>query len=279
MKKIVSLIVSHEIQNLPIFLKTIGIKEGKTNISFSSNSSDYLWLHNIRGNGKLIIENNIHMISEDSCIFISAGVPFKFSCTQQISKIHFITFNGNYLSSLIKIFNIKKISILEAQNTIHLEMLFNELLSLAGCNRNEKEIMCSSLLYNFIIELSIYAKHSSLKNAKYKKLSPVLNYINNNYNMPITLTDMASVISVTSQHLCRLFKETYKMRPFEYLNKLRIQKAKELLISNKDITLKEICKITGYNNISYFCSQFKQFEGTTPHKFKTFYSSPKSQII
>ena len=57
------------------------------------------------------------------------------------------------------------------------------------------------------------------------------------------------------------------MRPFEYLAKRRIQKAKLMLVQDK-YTVNEIAQIVGYNDCSYFCSVFKKHEGISPAEFR-----------
>jgi AraC-like DNA-binding protein len=106
------------------------------------------------------------------------------------------------------------------------------------------------------------------RNVKYLQLQPLLMFIEDHFNKSIALNDMAAITGVTPQHLCRLFKQSFNMRPFEYLTRYRLQKAKEILVSPENPALKEVASITGYNDTSYFCSVFRQYEGMTPVEFK-----------
>ena len=74
-------------------------------------------------------------------------------------------------------------------------------------------------------------------------------------------------IVILSDGLCRLFKDCYRMRPFEYLAKVRIGQAKIMLAQEK-YTVNEIAQIVGYNDCSYFCSVFKKHEGISPAEFR-----------
>jgi len=82
---------------------------------------------------------------------------------------------------------------------------------------------------------------------------------------------MAESIDVSPQYLCRLFSNILRMRPFEYLTKFRIQKAKELLLGDCNIQISEVSKKIGYNDLSYFCALFKKFEGITPMEYRKVY--------
>ena len=103
--------------------------------------------------------------------------------------------------------------------------------------------------------------------AKLNQLKPVINYIDTNYYKELTLVELAELIDLSPQYLCRLFKDCYAMRPFEYLAKRRIQKAKLMLVQDK-YTVNEIAQIVGYNDCSYFCSVFKKHEGISPAEFR-----------
>jgi YesN/AraC family two-component response regulator len=53
----------------------------------------------------------------------------------------------------------------------------------------------------------------------------------------------------------------------DYLNKVRIDKSKELLTST-DMSILDIALYTGYEDQSYFTKVFKKYTDTTPHKYR-----------
>ena len=114
------------------------------------------------------------------------------------------------------------------------------------------------------INESTYQLKPFIKN----QLQTVTEYIENHYGICITLEDLSSIINVTPQHLCRLFKQAYNMRPFEYVTRYRLKCAKELLLNSNDYTVKTIAEMVGYNDTSYFCDTFKEYEGCSPLEFK-----------
>jgi len=95
----------------------------------------------------------------------------------------------------------------------------------------------------------------------------LLSYINQNYNKNLSLDELSKQVDMSKFYLCRLFKESLKMSPVEYINKVRIDKAMELLI-NTDMSISEIAFECGFNNISYFIKVFRKYMHTTPLKFR-----------
>ena len=68
--------------------------------------------------------------------------------------------------------------------------------------------------------------------------------------------------------VCRFFKTATGLTIFEYLNKIKIDYACQLLL-NTDQNIVDISYDCGFNNLSHFNKQFRKFIGTTPTQFRT----------
>lgn len=99
-------------------------------------------------------------------------------------------------------------------------------------------------------------------------INNLLLYINEHYSENITLQQCSQNLYITSQYLSRIFKNTTGMNFNKYLNKLRIEKSKELL-TDSDMSIQEIALKTGYNNVNNFYAQFKALTGITPSRFQS----------
>lgn len=94
-----------------------------------------------------------------------------------------------------------------------------------------------------------------------------VNYMKQNYSYPLTLEQIADRVGYTRTYFSRTFKKEMGCGFSDYLNKLRIDKSKELLI-NDDIPTAEISGIVGFCDQSYFCKVFRGITGMTPDKYK-----------
>jgi YesN/AraC family two-component response regulator len=128
-------------------------------------------------------------------------------------------------------------------------------------------------LYSFLIELKhcVASQNTRSISSDYKRLEPLLAYIEEKFHKEMTLEEMAGVIEASPQYLCRLFKYSMQMTPIAYLTRFRLQKAKEILLGPKAVSVSETARSVGYRDTSYFCSVFKQHEGTTPLEFRKYY--------
>lgn len=106
------------------------------------------------------------------------------------------------------------------------------------------------------------------KTMKYKSIiKSVLQYVEENYQKDISLSEMASIVYVTPNYLSRIFKEEMNINFIDWLNQLRIEKAKALLLEAGSKTY-EVAHKVGYGDYKYFSYIFKKITGCTPKEYK-----------
>lgn len=92
-------------------------------------------------------------------------------------------------------------------------------------------------------------------------------YIDENFRDNIDRSDVAAVTFVTPNYLSKLFKNSLNMNLREYINQLRIEEAKRLLLSTS-MSVSEIASYVGYYNISYFSTVFHKLVGVSPFDWR-----------
>lgn len=96
----------------------------------------------------------------------------------------------------------------------------------------------------------------------------VMDYIKKNYlNPAISLEYVAEYINLNPSYLGKIFKEGTGIHFTEYVNKLRLDTAKELLASTNE-SINHISTLVGFNSTTYFVTCFKKYTGLTPAKFR-----------
>lgn len=88
-----------------------------------------------------------------------------------------------------------------------------------------------------------------------------------NYGQPITLTDAAETIPVSSGYLSTVFRKEYGMNYTDFLIQLRTEKAKVLLAAGND-KLADIAVKCGFNDHAYFTRTFKKMTGVSPNDYR-----------
>ncbi|AET70172.1 adenosine deaminase [Desulfosporosinus orientis DSM 765] len=90
---------------------------------------------------------------------------------------------------------------------------------------------------------------------------------NATYNMQANLDYVSRQLGVSINHLIKLFKQHTEFTPIQYITKIRVDKAKELL-KQGDISILEIALATGFKSLSNFYKCFKDKTGYTPCEYK-----------
>ncbi len=102
---------------------------------------------------------------------------------------------------------------------------------------------------------------------KSKPLFQALEIIQSSFTQGISLAGIAEECGVSERYLRKLFSSRLHVSYTEYVNELRINKAKELLHNTKQ-SVKEVAYVCGFNSVEYFGRVFKQYTGTSPGNYQ-----------
>ncbi|AOY75687.1 response regulator transcription factor [Clostridium formicaceticum] len=92
-------------------------------------------------------------------------------------------------------------------------------------------------------------------------------YIQAHYHEKVQLQDVANYAGLSSTYFSKFFKQKTGINFSNYLNQVRLHKAKELM-KNPNLTLNEISYRVGYEDLSYFSIVFQRYEGMTPTNYR-----------
>lgn len=107
-------------------------------------------------------------------------------------------------------------------------------------------------------------------NSHQKKISHILKaleFISLNYNQPIAIAQLAQLCNLNEIYFCTLFKRLVGATPIVYTNKLRCEKAANLL-ENTDLEISVIARQVGIGDANYFSRTFKKYMGISPTTYK-----------
>lgn len=110
-----------------------------------------------------------------------------------------------------------------------------------------------------------------LDNSQSKKRSitqSIIHYIDENYHLDISLGDVAAHFCLSEGHIGRLLKNDMNISFKQYLNERRIEVAKELLLSDKNLSVGEVATMVGCNSAMTFIRMFKKYTGISPGEYK-----------
>lgn len=92
-------------------------------------------------------------------------------------------------------------------------------------------------------------------------------YIRLHYSADISLSDISSQVNLSPVYFSKLFKQETKMNFIDYLNQVRIARAKEMLVKTSE-PINELAMDCGFPNPKYFSKLFKKTVGITPKDYR-----------
>jgi AraC family transcriptional regulator len=102
-----------------------------------------------------------------------------------------------------------------------------------------------------------------------KIANDVMNYIYQYIDTDINIDDLSIELKTSKFHLHRIFKDEFGKNIYESIKSIRLQKASNLLITNKYSTITNIANMTGYSSQTSFLRAFKERFSMTPKMWKS----------
>ncbi|RCX18683.1 helix-turn-helix protein [Fontibacillus phaseoli] len=110
-----------------------------------------------------------------------------------------------------------------------------------------------------------------------EQVKEAIHYVENHLDQGFGLREVAEHIHLNPSYFSVLFKEQMQMTFIEYVTRLRIQKAKELLLQTR-LPVAEIAERVGYQTTKYFNKVFKEYEGHSPGLYRNEIKSQAPEV-
>lgn len=120
--------------------------------------------------------------------------------------------------------------------------------------------------------LVIITEHAELRPGtaeyltKVERLAPTLAYLKENFARPIDLSVLAQMAGLSPSRFHAVFEDTLGQPPGRYLQKLRLQRARQMLLGNASVG--EIATASGYQDVFHFSRIFKKHFNVSPSHYR-----------
>lgn len=96
----------------------------------------------------------------------------------------------------------------------------------------------------------------------------IITYLNENYAQKISLDQIAHNMYLSPVYISKIFKDETGETPINYLIKIRLEKARQILEEESDSSIKSIANQVGYEDVYHFSKLFKKYYGVSPLFYK-----------
>ncbi len=267
-------ILTEESKKLPVYVTSVGGRNDQEPVNRPAGFPSWHWLQVVSGAGRLELGGREYHLRQGMGFLVAPGVPHRYEATETPWATKFVTFEGQAAATLAAHITADLYEVFRLKGPEVVEQALEQIEFACARNNILQAFEASAFLNLFLV---MTARNAVPWDARASAdgeggFHEVLHHIESNYAEALSLDELAGIAQVTPQHLCRLFRQHVNARPFEYITRVRLQKAKSLMLSNPTDPLKNIADACGFGDPSYFAKQFRQYEGITPMSFRRIYS-------
>lgn len=227
-------------------------------------------LYVTEGSARITLEQQEYFLEKGSMIVVNSNELHSGYCesTPYVCKV--LSFKPQNLIADVASQNVlfQPLVVKDKQIDAFMESIFKECEERQFAYRDN----CKALLTQFLIYLSrtymsdmLSDKISEKRKRNLARLNQVLCYIDEHSAERISNKELADMMYLSEDRFGHLFRKNVGVPPQQYINEMRLQKAKEL-IQSTDHTITEISRMVGFQDYNHFGRQFQRFYGCTPRE-------------
>lgn len=140
--------------------------------------------------------------------------------------------------------------------------------------REELLLWLESLYDEAAIQISKASSHSTAS-----MMEEAVDYIRNNYDdCNLNVNQLAERLNISTAYFGQLFAEFTGVRALDYILRIRMEKAGDILLSEPEMDISQVASTIGYGSSTYFTTAFKKFYGVTPSRFRNYHAATERKM-
>lgn len=261
------------IQYLPIFLVGVGGTESQVKVVREDGLNWHQIIRCGQGEGVIVVDGSPTVLRENDFVLIPAGCPYEYHPTVEPWATNWVVFGGEACPNLLKELGLSKPTVVTITDNTIPQGIFKSIY----VNVNSGTVFGHEIASGYVYDLILWFKQSILlmEMNRYRKnsqqiLGMALDYIKENVTRDVTLRELSDHIGISQQHMCRIFREHLNVHYTEYVTRIRLNMAMDMIL-NTDIPMADIAEKCGFRSASYFSTVFGRYERMTPNNYRKKY--------
>ena len=234
-------------------------------------SCDFIMIYCIDGRGWVEIENQERLVQKHDAFLIPAHLPHKYGADPDAPwSNYWIHFRGRQAGDYCKLIAH------DASNPIfhlyyHEEVAagIEQLYQQMGAVHTYSTLVASSGTLGQLlgtVQMRMRAAEQRSRSAE-ESIDKSVEFMHRNLSCKLTLRELANIAGMSMNHYGTLFGKRYYSTPIDYFNRLKIQRACELLTTS-NLRVSEVGEQLGFPDPYYFSRLFKKIMGVSPRDYR-----------
>lgn len=230
----------------------------------------YYLLYCLDGKGRVSLgkEHGTLLFSAGHVALFYSSSPLSLISETETFSFYLYELSGGTVDSYHTLFGNRTLSLLDFPQQKSVLPMFQTLQRVSIHSGAVHPIISNKLFTDFFTELFFWLNQTkdSLVGVP-AHVADLKIWCDTHYTEKFSLDELAESFRISKYKLCRDFSSYFHVSPLQYLNSLRIDYAKKLLLSTND-RIYEIGNAVGIENTNHFINLFKKYTGTTPNEFR-----------
>jgi AraC-like DNA-binding protein len=235
-------------------------------------TNGYLFQYTLAGSGWLEVEGQLFEVKKNQAFVVEIPGPHRYYYDPREGEpweVIWVRLRGGQMASIWDSLN-KRGPVLQlnadAEPIAEWRRLFHDTVK----GKLNDPYVQSVRIYEWLLTFLRLSRQGNEASRRPDGLSPYsasIAYMREKYGRTISLEELAAVEHLSKSHYCKAFHRALGLSPFDYLNRVRVEEAAELLGSSV-LTVTQIASATGFETTSYFGKVFKRYVGMTPLQYR-----------
>ncbi len=223
----------------------------------------------IKGKSRLKIGDKEYELKKGHIGGFAPGTPHHYKCDRNDPMEHiFIAFTGSQAPQLFKKSGFDKGKVIQLLKPADIFYLIEAILKKGLEKTDISHELCCSYLRTLMLEQSSHlAVAESIESASITTYRRCRKYIDGNFSTIFLPSEVANKCNINIRYMSRLFKRYANITPHEYIMRLKLNKAANLLLISS-LPIKDIAEAVGFADPYHFSRNFKKFHSLSPRDYR-----------
>ena len=254
----------------PLLLRSLGIDQAQDPIYRPNGFPVWQLFYAVSGSGEFRLDGWRGVLRPGQAALLAPNEAHSYRSLGGDWVLHYIGFEGELCQKLLACLGLGQSGLYSLARP---EVLLDHLQTLERIlleARSNSALLSSKELYSLLLDFS--QSLTRLTDSRYAEATgmekEMILYLEDHYQEDISLDELAAHFRRTPEYLCSLFKAATGETISHYLRRIRIHRAKVLLMETPDASLREIAEACGFHSLSYFGKVFREATGFTPQGYR-----------
>ena len=258
---------------LPLELRALAIAHIQEPATRPNGIELHQWRLCQRGEGELILGEHRYRLAQGIGFFLPQGLPHAYKGLSEDFEMDAFGFSGEAAAAILRSLGVGEAGVYRFEDPARFRRSLESLRRLMTDHLENRDLRASTALYSLLLQTlrTTRVLRDPLEYAaRFRSgfIPEMIGYMEEHCELPLSLDDMADRFGRSKEYICTVFKRETGITYVDFLTRVRIFRARRLLLDHPEMKVAEVAARCGFASASYFGLVFKKDVGMSPGLFR-----------